>query len=291
MGSSVDLESLDGSAGQHLKANGPAFDLNRQLDAYAAVAKSPRQDLRERWRNWAIYAAATGAALAGASAASADIVYSGPQDISSFPRPGELAAVDGHFVSFFERQLTTHHEAASCSFGICHPSLNLVRQTAFFMRSTNDLVGPVGIKGAISPVLPTSGNFPARFPTRATTLFVSHLVTHAASSRIGPTRKPFTSFFGVEMISRTSKGAIIPGSEKLGWIRVGFNQNTIPATITIYGWAYNTDGPINAGETAPGVYVGPIGAVPEPSTLPIMLLAAGAAGVLAWKRRRQSAEA
>jgi hypothetical protein len=58
-------------------------DLNRQLEAYSAVAKLPEQHARRRWANWSIYAAATGAALAGASAASAEIIYSGPQDLTA----------------------------------------------------------------------------------------------------------------------------------------------------------------------------------------------------------------
>jgi PEP-CTERM motif len=280
-----------------MKADAPTINLNRQLEAYAAVAKSPGQNARRRWGRWPIYAAATGAALAGASAASADIIYSGPQDISGFPGvPGVLAGVDGHAVSVFERWVTTHRIKGFCSTFFCFPSFNDINETAFALRSTNDAVaGFVGLKSAIPSVPPITSVFPLRFPTRPQTLFISHLETHAGYRFItsgggdaGP--KPFTRFLGVEMISRTSKGAIIPGSEKLGWIRVGFNQGTFPGTITIYGWAYNTDGPINAGEIAPGVYVPPLG-VPEPSTLPVMLLAAGAAGVLAWKRRRQSTKA
>jgi hypothetical protein len=170
----------------------------------------------------------------------------------------------------------------------CFPSFNDLRETAFALRSTNDAVsGLVGLKDGILSVPPVTSVFPDRFPTQPQPLFPSQLETRAGN-RIGFVPKPFTRFVGVEMISRTSRGAITPGSEKLGWIRVGFNQGAFPPVITIYGWAYNTNGPINAGEIAPGVYVGPLG-VPEPSTLPVMLLAAGAAGVLEWKRRRNLA--
>src|SRR5215469_12800042 len=65
-----------------------ASDLNRQLEAYAAVAKLPEHHARKRWANWSIYAAATGAALAGASAASADIIYSGVQNITARTNSG-----------------------------------------------------------------------------------------------------------------------------------------------------------------------------------------------------------
>jgi hypothetical protein len=59
----------------------------------------------------------------------------------------------------------------------------------------------------------------------------------------------------------------------------GFYHNS----VEVVDWAYNTDGPILAGQTS-----GPA-PVPEPGATPIMLLAAGASGVLAWKRRHQQA--
>jgi hypothetical protein len=64
------------------------------------------------------------------------------------------------------------------------------------------------------------------------------------------------------------------GSVEPGWIQVQFTP-TFPGIFDVTGWAYNTDGPIDAGQTS---------ATPEPGYLPLMLLAAGAAGVLAWKR-------
>jgi hypothetical protein len=63
------------------------------------------------------------------------------------------------------------------------------------------------------------------------------------------------------------------GDNYFAWIRV--NVNNEAGTFTIVDWAYDSSG-------APIV----VGAVPEPSTLG--LLAAGAAGVAALRRRRRS---
>jgi len=68
----------------------------------------------------------------------------------------------------------------------------------------------------------------------------------------------------------------------LGWIQVKvFDRNAdgYPDELEIVSWAYNNvpGAPIAAGET---------GVTPEPGTAALGLLAAGAAGLLAWRRRR-----
>jgi MYXO-CTERM domain-containing protein len=63
-----------------------------------------------------------------------------------------------------------------------------------------------------------------------------------------------------------------------GWIRflLTDNQFGVPNDITAIDWAYQTvaGDPVNAGAT------------PEPDGKPLALLALGAAGILAWRRRR-----
>lgn len=151
------------------------FPLNRQLEAYAAIAKLPERYSPSRWRNCAIYAAATGAALASASAASADIIYSGTQ-------------------------------------------------------------APVSRAGAF-------------FQPEVETRRISH-----------PDRR-----------SRVKIGVKF-GREEYGWVRLLVNAGSdgipfatgvsIPNSVTIIDWAYNTDGTILAGELNPG----PPPPVPEPGT-------------------------
>ena len=78
----------------------------------------------------------------------------------------------------------------------------------------------------------------------------------------------------------TGFAAIKAGSD-LGWIRLrvdGTSGN--PSSVTAIDWAYNdvAGQSIQAGDTG--------SAVPEPGTMAMELLAAGAAGILAWRRRR-----
>ena len=58
-------------------------------------------------------------------------------------------------------------------------------------------------------------------------------------------------------------------------------SNGFPNQLQILGWALDTDGSaIQAGQTT---------ATPEPGTFGLALLAAGAAGVLAWRKRKKVA--
>jgi hypothetical protein len=296
MSFSAGLESLGVCGGESTKADVPDSDLNRQLEAYAAVAKSPRPNARRRWGNWPMYAAATGAALAGASAASAEIIYSGPQDLSiramfDLTAPSLPIDIDGNNDIF---------DFAAYNFG--------APQRSFFARVNVKFSG-VGRSGGVF----TSGGDAKIFPSgalisgtrglhrqvivasgfRETNCFVSGFPTHPGlrcTGRTGDFGDLAGGFLGVEFNGKTSHGG--SGPREFGWIQVALGLTSLagggppaPDAVEVIDWAYNTDGPILAGQTS-----GP-SPVPEPRTLPVMLLAAGAAGVLAWKRRRQSAKA
>ncbi len=67
-----------------------------------------------------------------------------------------------------------------------------------------------------------------------------------------------------------------------GWIRLQWDDfllayQNFPQFETVIDWAYNST------SNAP-IHIGDTGAVPEPSTLVLALLAAGSAGVQAWRR-------
>lgn len=66
-----------------------------------------------------------------------------------------------------------------------------------------------------------------------------------------------------------------------GWVRLEFTDGVNGAAdyVEALDWAYNTDGaPVAAGEMG----------TPEPSTSALGILAAGAAGVCALRRRRKA---
>jgi hypothetical protein len=254
-----------------MKTEDSTVDLNRQLEAYA-IASPPERNPQSRWGNWPIYAAATGAALAVASAASADIIYSGPINISG--SAVNLMLGNNQSIGFFDDNNVVRHFVSSTGpNGVHYPSQNLVNDFA-------EVAGPVFFNSAY-------GGFPKNFPAgapisgpnlRAGTLAtVRTFVTHQGHAVFGPGsggggRNYFAKpgFLGMELVQPN-------GSVEPGWIQVQFTP-TFPGLFDVTGWAYNTDGPIDAGQTS---------ATPEPSYLPLMLLAAGAAGVLAWKRSRR----
>jgi len=261
-----------------MKTKDSTVDLNRQLEAYA-IASSSERNPQSRWGKWPIYAAATAAAIAGASAASADIIYSGPINISG--NEVEIIPQRNHTIRFSVYLSPLRHFVSSVGpNGTNIPSANLneefgrVRGGASFFQSGGSLLK----------------NFPAGAPIAGSLRGGSWLGTdhsvlthqgHFVTSG-GSRNNNFRNhgFLGMELVGTTGQHGVPTGSVEPGWIQVQFT-GTFPGSFDITGWAYNTDGPINAGQTS---------ATPEPSYLPLMLLAAGAAGVLAWKRsRRQQA--
>jgi hypothetical protein len=285
--------------------------LNRQLEAYAAVAKLPERYSPNRWRNWAIYAAATGAALAGASAASAEIIYSGPKNISTtsvgpysfaFRFPIEL---DGNhdFFNVFGSHGSNREEFAPETFG-AHASADAggtgTRRGGLFTigkgSAKNFALGAriSGVKGLngggvlFSQFLGIPRECHGEPGGGGGITCTTGPITNKARGRFGPG----TGFLGVEFSGKTSRGRA--GSREYGWVRLRVSGQSsspfgsrvfFPRSATIVDWAYNTDGAILAGQTSGATPP----AVPEPRTMPIMLLAAGAAGVLEWKRRRKLA--
>jgi hypothetical protein len=242
-----------------MKPKDSNVDLNRQLEAYA-IASPLERNPQNRWGKWPIYAAATGAALAVASAASADIIYSGPINVSG---KSLRISVGSHTIGFgvdtdVQRRFV--------------PSTNLLEEFASVFAGNHVAIIANGAPAINFPTgAPISGSVRsgARI-ARIQSIFTRH--GHGISG--GGAGYNFGGFVGFELVGTNGFG-VPTGSVEPGWIQVVFTAS-LPGSFDVTGWAYNTDGPINAGQTS--------ATTPEPSYLPLMLLAAG---VLAWKRNRR----
>src|SRR5262249_16977276 len=94
----------------------------------------------------------------------------------------------------------------------------------------------------------------------------------------------FNSNRGTWVAGQTAFGGFHSNGD-FGWIRLRFDNNAkgYPNSITAIDWAYNNTGaPIIAGDT------GAPTATPEPGSLSLLALAAGATGILALRRRKKA---
>jgi hypothetical protein len=230
--------------------------LDIQLDSYTETSNP---GLKSAGRNWQVYAAATGAALAAATVAAAGTIYGSSVPIVAGPVSrgvGSFNAAQNVNIGSGQLQLRVHYNAFSSSgwmygFGNvavqAYGGLRLFENGSFLQNfaSGAPISGPSSALGA-NPLLFKAGVF-----TGAQGNFGNHA----------------TGFAGFQL-----------NNGDLGWIKLRWDSgDSLPSTLTALSWAYNADGgPMNAGE------------VPEPGTASLALLATGAAGLLAWRRRRRN---
>jgi LPXTG-motif cell wall-anchored protein len=211
--------------------------------------------------NWGAYAAAAGAALAMSTNASASIISSIPGLTVSLT-PGPATTVFrvggiGEVLSVVDRKLTanrrTSHEAE---------------------------VGPASLGPHLNFKVSSSGA--AHYVAGQPILAAGSVSSSADLWRIiNSTRRGRTIGISGNFGPGFSNGFV--GFENaagdLGWLQVHVAlDGRIPVGAELIAWAYNdvAGAPINAGQTT----------TPEPSTAALGLLALGAAGILALRKRR-----
>jgi hypothetical protein len=246
--------------------------LKRGLKAYAdsVEAGGTLRGFRNRLRNWPVYAAAAGSALALSTSAMADILSKGGLDTQTVAFGGNTFSV-GFQGSQSGSRTGTH-------FGGFRWFINS------FGRAT--LNGNGLFLG-----LPFPAGFPVNTHSPGGSFSGPHLLKQGHyfqffSLSLGP--------FGptVEFSRRTSHTGLWNGTAyapikltngDLGWLKIAVPNSAhgVPVGVDILAWAYNdvAGQPILTGQTT----------VPEPSSLALALLAAGSVGVLAFRRRRNAA--
>jgi hypothetical protein len=265
----------------------PKRELKDQLDAHFATLRSSSlgDALRRGMGNWPIYAAVTGSAMAMATNASADIIYSGFQYVTAGPI-ASVTANQPRTAAYNTIHLKNGTGAPVGSFGIGVGQFNFLSdpigraalgpkigstsnsngfKVGFLVTSSNGLAKQLNRSATISSA---AGNFLSGVHS-----IVRQFVSSSSHSSYGWTAGK-AGFAGFAFTTTN-------GQKDYGWIQLvyGVGSNTLANQLTAIDWAYDASGnAISAGE----------GETPEPSTGALALLAAGAAGVAALRRRRKT---
>jgi hypothetical protein len=241
-------------------------NLQDQLESYSVASKALRMpDILKS--GGSMLATVAGSALALATNANAAIIYSGPQNITVSRPAGSGVSQAGFAVGGASWRVWASNFNAGTN---NQARAALIRFAAGerFMNASSTLINAKKLaSGAVisagQAFWSGGGGADLRRKNNNAPLYGQFL-----NSSIG--------FVGIKFK--------ISGSYHFGWIRAHANigpSNAVSASVI--DWAYNdvAGASIKAGE----------GIAPEPSTTAMALLAAGAAGVLAWRKRRKRAEA
>ncbi len=267
--------------------------LERQLDAYLASA---RANVPPRWReklvSWSAYAAAAGSALAFTTAAEAGIIYSGIQNVSASLltskfgiKPSATARVPGgpnatldlEFNRFTTAKGFIDRTGAARLLNNNFPVQFLGGPAPF--RSLSQLrLGAVISRGLSAGGRTFGGNAVLyRHKLFASSTSKGGIVVKNITK--GQWKSNATGFAAFRIAAGTSNGQ---NAYDYGWIRLKWTAVAnpgFPTKLTEIDWAYNSTAnqAIEAGATS---------STPEPSSLTLGLLAMGAAGVMACRKRR-----
>jgi hypothetical protein len=256
--------------------------LHEQLNRYSETAPggSKSDNGLDRWRSWPAYAAAAGSGLALATAAGADIIYSGPNRnvtaaVTGVSTNTNHAAFTDEGVSFFLKARHTGGHFAAKSVRFTGTAVRVLSHGGYAEKLASGVVISSG-----------AGNF-------GTAPKIQHFTAHFGSK--GNFAPPATGFVGVSFNTVHKKG-----HKKFGWIRLQVSDNGLgdgrPHEVTAVDWAYEDapGRPIQAGDTGENEDNDPSiedVATQESSTGALGLLAAGSLGILTWRKRRQAAAA
>jgi hypothetical protein len=256
--------------------------LDRRLTAYFVTLRSSglAETLRRSAGNWQFYAAVTGSALAMTTNASAGVIYSGIQNISAGPIAS--AANPGDTFDSYKQILVRNGSNAikgQFSFGPYQK-----------FDSGGFLDGDANLNmGSKAEILITNANFKVK--KLASGNNISNLAggiweggtNHIASQHKGPGTNSHPGWSANQFGFAGFRISTVSHGLDYGWVRLEFTTGTNGATngVLVEDWAFNTTpgALITAGQEVPSV--------PEPATGALALLALGAAGVTALRRKSQ----
>ncbi len=244
--------------------------LQARLRAWDDAASQAVTRTGRKSRNWLLYTTAVGSALAMATDAGAQIVqYSGTPPAASLNVPAaSFPGFDPFSVGPAVFSLAGNHRSGS--------------------------FGAVGLAASVKAGLLTNGSNSVRKLSSGAKisshgLLAGGLHTVKVATVFGLQFGSFSSgvpgFAGIEFNTGANPAsASINNPTKIhyGWVELEFGGSPFPTSIEAISWAYNSvvGAPIMAGQTSADT------TTPEPGTAALSLLALGAAGVLAWRRKK-----
>jgi MYXO-CTERM domain-containing protein len=223
-------------------------------------------DTRKRLGNWSLYAAAAGATIAMAANADADIIHNSDPTldltVTGVPNSpnSKSFSIDGQTLSAFVDRLSTLGFRVNVA-GIWNPSGDVkiasVNTGGLFFDKKYNLGQSILFTGIYGGgTMQKSSN-------------------NGVLGQWGP--GVVTGFLGIEL----------PGTH-YGWIQVRLsNDGDLPNKLEVLDWAYNSVAgqAIRAGDYTPAQLPTD---TPEPGTMGLAVLALGAAGLTAWRKRRDA---
>jgi hypothetical protein len=215
---------------------------------------------KENLNRWGAYAAAAGAAVALSTNADAEIFYSGAQNITVSISQAKAFKIGTAAVQI---QIVNH----SSSFGII--------RSANIGTHLTDGLNFFGSANGLNKYAPGQaiGGAP---------LADGGILAGNSAPLSSPGNNPRGQFGGSGIVDGFVGFELKNGD--LGWIQVKVTNDSDDLTteIDVVDWAYSeTGGPINAGQTSDAV-----SSSPEPGIAALGLLASGAAGLAAWRKRK-----
>ena len=224
---------------------------------------SSRTRKQETQRKLLAYSAAAGAAIVGGNAADGEIIYSGAMEQDFGTDAGTLMVnFEGSQDDAMFRGVKTRFTASSYFTWF---SARRSGNDFDMLETATHLVKKLSSSATVGTAANLPGTYYGLFYMRSTpgTMTTGNWATNGQSG-----------FFGFSFtLEGESDSGLAAGSTVYGWAEV---ERIDAANGKLLGWAYEDSGdPIRVGQTS---------SIPEPNTL--ALLAFGAAGVTALRRRR-----
>lgn len=267
-------------------------ELEQQLDAYLASAQANSlPGWKQHLKRWSVYAAAGCSTLAFATSAEAGIIYSGIQNVTVTRTGNNTRAT-----KTFHMNVGGKSTASQFRLSVRFSSAKSKKVGKALIGPHDPLVGAAVLAGSSGvllrfnsgsgiPINPVTKNATSKWGTFG--VVKGKRVGKSSLGFSGLWAKSKSYFAGVRFAVKTSQGKT---GYDYGWVRLKWEdpKNTgFPTTLIAVDWAYNN---VPNQAIVAGAGIPPPVLAPEPSSIALALLAAGAAGLAAWRRRGQAAK-